>query len=59
MTKYNAPRITSSKKACLCDETGNTIKKFESVLIVKTPEGIKVYCKDSAQYKTINKPVNA
>jgi len=58
MTRYNKPRITSSKKVCLCDETGNPIKKFESVLIEKTEDGIKVYCKDSAKYKAANKPVN-
>jgi len=54
MTKYNAPRITSSKKACTCDETGKKINKFESVLIQKTNEGIKVYCKESTKYKLVN-----
>lgn len=50
MEKYNEPRITSSKKACVCDETGNKISKFEKVLVVKD-EGIKVYCKYSEAYK--------
>ena len=50
MTKYNKPRITISKKDCQCDETGNNIKKFESVLVVKEGGKIKVFCKDSIEY---------
>ena len=50
MTKYNKPRVTTSKKACVCDETGNNIRKFEEVLVVKE-DGIKVFCKDSNRYK--------
>jgi len=47
---YNAPRISSSKKACTCTETGNPIRKWEDVLIVPT-DGIKVYCKESNMFK--------
>lgn len=51
---YNKPRITSSKKACTCSETGNLIKKWETVLIVPT-DGIKIYCKDSKAFSNFTK----
>ena len=54
MKKYNKPRVTSSKKACTCDETGNPISKFETVLTIKN-EGVKVYCKDSDKFKEFSR----
>lgn len=48
--KYNEQRITRSKKACECSETGNHIQKGEKILFV--PEGKETYSKDSSKFKT-------
>lgn len=43
------PRITSSKKQCKCDETGEQIEKFDKILF--DPVNKKVYCQDSSAYE--------
>jgi len=46
--KYNQPRVTSSKKACKCTETGNDIRKFETILF--DPSNNNVFCKSSNEF---------
>jgi len=48
INKYKEPRITSSKKACNCSETGKDICKFETILF--DPKTNKTYCKESKEY---------
>jgi hypothetical protein len=42
------PRMTSSKKECMCAETLVVINKGQNVLYV--PETKKAYCKSSERY---------
>ena len=51
--KYNEPRVTVSKKACKCDETGKDIQKGATVLFV--PKTGTIYHPESKAYKAFAK----
>lgn len=53
MSKYKAPRITFSKKECICDETGATILAGQDCLIDQ--EKGKAYHMNSPKFKSFQK----